>query len=198
MHLKPIADQTYELIARDWLNVFLLYHFFRWLQRVFYVSIGGVPRVFWDVVAVTHPLLTALARDLHQSGIDAVYTRKGHFLRAQGHTTDDSIHARTLVLAVGLEVLPILVDLSKKFTGSPFRLCWKGARGHISALLNMELTSKILRYIYWMQTTIMQAKWALIKVYRKTKPLEPIHTSKESALRCGFCALVLHNYRYMP
>lgn len=121
--LKPIADQSYELIAGHWLNVFLLYHLFRGLQGVFYVSVSLVPRVFGDVVAVTHPYLTALAGDLHQPGIDAVYARQGHFLGTQGHATDHSIHAGALVLAVGLKVLSILVDLTKKFTGSAFRLC---------------------------------------------------------------------------
>lgn len=75
------------------------------------------------MVAITHPLLTALSRDLHKSRINAVHARQGHFLRTQGHTSHHAVHTGALVLAVGLKVLPVLIDLPEEFTRSTFRLC---------------------------------------------------------------------------
>lgn len=84
------------------------------------VLLGGTCRFVWlladTVVVATHPFLAAAALRPGQQGPRATPVGQGHLLRTKGHAANHSIHAGALVLAAGLEVLAVLVDLPTKLT----------------------------------------------------------------------------------
>lgn len=67
---------------------------------------------------ITHPLLTALACHLDQSGVGTAQVGQGELLRAQWDTSHCPIDACALVFTVGLEALSILVDPAVVLTRS--------------------------------------------------------------------------------
>ena len=72
-----------------------------------------LPRLLADVVAVvTHPLLAAAPGQGGQHGAGAAPVGQWHLVRAQGHAAHHAVHAAALVLAAGLEVLPVLVNVT--------------------------------------------------------------------------------------
>lgn len=74
---------------------------------------GGVRQLVWlltdVVVVVTHPFLAAAALGPGQPGSRASPARQGHLVRTEGHAAHHPIHTSAQVLAVGLEVLAVLV-----------------------------------------------------------------------------------------
>lgn len=74
---------------------------------------GGVCQLVWlltdVVVIVTHPFLAAATLGPGQPGPLAAPVGQGHLVRTEGHAAHHPIHAGALVLAVGLEVLAVLV-----------------------------------------------------------------------------------------
>lgn len=78
------------------------------------------------VAVITEPLFTAVTRHLDQPRVGAVPDRQRHLLGAQGHAAHHPVHAAALVLAVGLEVLPVLVDPAVKLAGAAVCLRCRG------------------------------------------------------------------------
>lgn len=67
---------------------------------------------------ITHPLLTALACHLDQSGVGTAQVGQGELLRAQRDTSHCPIDACALVFTVGLEAFSVLVDPAVVLAGS--------------------------------------------------------------------------------
>lgn len=81
---------------------------------------GGVCQLVWllsdVVVIVTHPFLAATTLRSGQPGPRAAPVGQGHLVRTEGHTAHHAVHAGALVLAVGLEVLAMLVHPPAELT----------------------------------------------------------------------------------
>lgn len=82
---------------------------------------GGVWKSLWlltdVVVVIAHPLFTAAPRRPGQPGLGAAPVWEGHLMWAEWHAAHHPIHAATLVLAAGLEVLSVLVHTPTELTG---------------------------------------------------------------------------------
>lgn len=74
------------------------------------------------VVVVTHPFLAAAALRPGQPGPRAAPVGQGHLVRTEGHAAHHPVHTGALVLAVGPEVLAVLVHLPAELTGQTLGL----------------------------------------------------------------------------
>lgn len=87
---------------------------------------GGVCQLVWlltdVVVIVTHPFLAAAALRPGQPGPRAAPVGQGHLVRTDGHAAHYSVHTGALVMAVGPEVLAVLIHPAVELAGQTLGL----------------------------------------------------------------------------
>lgn len=94
---------------------------------------GGFCQLVWlltdVVVVIAHPLLAAATLRPGQPGPGAAPVGQGDLVRTERHAAHHSIDTGALVLAVGPEVLAVLVHLAVELTGQTVSLSCQHARG---------------------------------------------------------------------
>lgn len=96
------------------------------LAEVVEFVVIGVARTLVAVVPldllVAHERLAALSRDLDEARVGAGCRGQGQLAGAQRHAAHRPVDAGALVLAVGLEVLPVLEDPAVVLAGAALQL----------------------------------------------------------------------------